>query len=291
MKISTLDRLDCVPPRKVSELLESRKDEFQMMPEAAAQALELVKNPSCKIALVAKTIERDVNLATGIISMSNSPMFSAGLPITNVRDAVIHVGFRQCQNLIHASCAKSLMQKANVGFKAERKLLLSHSLATAGVATQLNRMFELGLRGEEFTAGLLHDVGRLLLAAFYPDEFVELNQLQSLESAEALVREQELVGVNHAAMGCLFAISNRIPEELAEAIRFHHEPHLARQNPKLTAVVSLADSLANSEKEFDETQCPGLDAVRQIYGDGVAANIVESLPTVLTEALSSFVSV
>ena len=64
-----------------------------MMPEAATKALEMVKDPSCEIGLVARTIERDVKLAASILSVANSAIHSPGRPIAVVRDAVLNVGF------------------------------------------------------------------------------------------------------------------------------------------------------------------------------------------------------
>ena len=131
VNISTLERLDCSLSPTIVGQLNSRKDEFQMMPQAAAEALKLVKDPSCQIGLVASTIERDVKLAASILAVANSAIYSPGRPIAVVRDAVINVGFHHCQGLIHACCAKSLMQSVKIEPQSARDLLLRHRLATA----------------------------------------------------------------------------------------------------------------------------------------------------------------
>ena len=285
-----LERLECSLSSQITSQLNARKDEFQMLPEAATKALEMVKDPSCEIGLVARTIERDVKLASSILSVANSPIYSPGRPIAVVRDAVINVGFRQCQNLIHACCAKSLMQSVKIEPASARDALLDHSLSTAAIASALNEKLQLGFHGEEFTAGLLHDLGRLLLAALFPDQFCDLDQIQAQETPNSLTEETQLVGTDHTSVGCFFAIMNRLPDQLAEAVRFHHTPEQATLDPKLTATIAVADCLSNHAacspevSECDLSSITGLTTLEAQIDTASASRIGEIIHAVIEES-------
>ena len=102
--------------------------------------------------------------------------------------------------MIHTCCAKSLLQSVQIEPESARDALLNHSLTTAAIASALNQNLELSFQGEEFTAGLLHDLGRLLLAALFPEEFCALDALQALETPESLSEEQALVGTDYCVV-------------------------------------------------------------------------------------------
>lgn len=293
VSISTIGDLNCSMPPVVLRKFNANKDDFQMIPESAAQALELIKDPSCELAVVARAIEKDVKLSASILTVANSPLYSPGRPITCVRDAIINVGFRQCHSLIQACCAKSLMQAVPVD-RVAGEAIIRHCLYTASFASAMNRSLSLRFQGEEFTAGLLHDLGRLLLGALFPESFPALHEVQRLGTVESLKLEEEIIGTDHAVVGCYFAIANRLPEELTEAIRFHHEPEAATCAPKLTATTAVAAELSaqcltNSDDAYDVADNPYLPAFAVAYGqekrdelESKIASIVELAAEILS---------
>ena len=265
VSISDLEALQCDVPSHVLEKLRQDSCQLEMIPEAATEALRLVNDPSCKISLVASTISRDVSLASNILKIANSVLYSPGRAIVSVQEAVVHVGFHQCRNLILASCAKGMMQNSETAPEFSKKDLIEHSLLTAEIASLISRELRLGFQGEDYAAGLLHDIGRLLLAVVFPERSKELNEIYRGDSEEILRKEIACFETDHATLGCHFAISNRIPATLAEAIRFHHTPEEAKLHRLLTVLVSVADELAHamvhSEREYAARQLPAFAAV------------------------------
>ncbi|MCA9184111.1 MAG: HDOD domain-containing protein [Pirellulaceae bacterium] len=256
VSISVLQHLDCGLPLEIGTKLDAKKNELQMLPDAAAEALELVKDPNCTIAKFASVVERDVKLAADILALANSVMYSPGRPIASLQEAVVYVGFKKCQNIILSSCAASMMQKLGDEQRSVRDALWQHSLTTAVVAAQLNKCLSLGFQGEEFTAGLLHDFGRLLLSALVPAKFSEFDRVSFDEAHSPTELEREHISTDHAAVGCAFVVNNRLPEELAEAVRYHHEPRRGKVAAKLVAATALSDEIANyvhrdSNEPFD----------------------------------------
>lgn len=243
----------CTSPDKLKETLLSRSDELSMLPAVATEALEMARDPECKTSEFAGVIERDVKLATEILSMANSVMFAASTPVSSLRQAVVRLGMKQCRNLILSSSAASLMKSLPLEQEWVREVVWQHSFRTATACTYLNKQLRTGFDGEEFTAGLLHDFGRLLLAVAAPDEFSRADTLSFEEDEEFLSRETSTLGIDHCQFGAWFAKHNRLPRSLVAAIQFHHLPEMHHPDSKLIALVAAGDHLCSYYQRVEES--------------------------------------
>ena len=225
-----------------------------MLRAVAVQALKVVKRPDCSCAEFAEVVERDPKLATDMLKLANSPIYSPGRPISNLHQAVIRLGLRESKNLIMTSSIASLMK--SIEFREEwiRDLLWRHSFFTAMLALHLNRTLDCGFHGEEFTAGLLHDFGRTLLAHIFPDEFLSIDPLEFDESCSPEQHEQTQLGMTHTTIGGWFAELNQLPEELVAAIRFHHIATETVPHARLVALTAAADHMSNHLQRYEESQ-------------------------------------
>ncbi len=232
--------------------LRSCAKELQMLPEAAANALQLLQHPDCSIRDFAALVEKDVSLSSSVLSLANSPFYGRGRPVGCIQEAVVQVGFRQCTSLIHASCAESLMRRLSEDQSDKTRSLLIHSQICAMTAVDLSVMLKLRLDGMEYTAGILHDVGRMILSSLFPDNYFEADSVDFEESQWTEDRERSVVGTDHCVVGCMLAITNTLPDAICEAIRFHHVPERAEASPLLTALVAAADDFANYALRADQ---------------------------------------
>ena len=260
-----------VPPESLQRALLTKADELSMLPAVAYEALEMAKDPDCNSRQFASVVERDVKLATDILSLANSAVFACGSPVSNLQQAIVRLGFRQCRNLILTSSAASLMKNLPLEQEWVRELLWQHSVITATTCVHLNRVLGLGFSGEEFTAGLLHDLGRLLLALASSDSFACVDPLDFQETgAEMLPVEQSVLGTDHCRFGAWFAEQSGLPKALVTAILYHHEPEIEHPQQELTALVAASDHIANHLQAFEEPA--GYDA-DQNQGIAVLASI------------------
>jgi HD-like signal output (HDOD) protein len=242
-----------LPPPALVAQLKLRAPELQMLPAVAIQAMKVSKKPDCSIAEYSKVVEQDLKLMTDMLKLANSAMYSPTTPIVSLHQAVLRLGLVQCQNLILSASATSMMKRISLGQKAIREALTEHGFITALLATQLNQLFRLGFMGEEFTGGLIHDFGRTLLAITTPDQFFSFDTLEFDETHELLNRERLVVGTDHCRLGAYYAISQQLPEQLQEVILFHHQPEMAGDHQKLTALIAVADHMANHLQRFKES--------------------------------------
>jgi HD-like signal output (HDOD) protein len=288
---------DLIPPESLQRSLLSRADELSMLPAVAYEALELAKDPDCNSKQFASVIERDVKLATDILSLANSAVFACGTPVVNLQQAIVRLGFRQCRNLILTSSAASLMKNLPLEQEWVRELLWQHSVITATTCVHLNRALNLEFYGEEFTAGLLHDLGRLLLALASSESFTYADPLDFQESdSELLLREQTILATDHCRFGAWFAEQSGLPKSLVMAILYHHEPDVQQPEQGLTALVASADHIANHLQAFEEPNGYDIDGNRgihclgSVYSDKLVGEFADIAHTIMAEVLKDVAS-
>ena len=232
-------------PADLKERLKKAVGTLNMLPAVAVQALQIANNPDCDLGKLAGVIQRDLKLTTMILRMANSALFSPPRPIASLHHAVLTIGLRRCRDFIVTAGLDSVSKKVPREFKAQRELLWRHGFVTALFAMKVNQLLGLRFQGEEFTAGLMHDFGRTLLAVADPESFSRIDLLDFVEGDDAEGREREAIGTSHAEFGAWFAAANELPESLVTAIQFHHAPEAAGAHVQLAALVAVADHMAN----------------------------------------------
>ncbi|MBX3444974.1 MAG: HDOD domain-containing protein [Planctomyces sp.] len=275
MEVSKSADLFPEPPEELIERLRRKLPTLQMLPAVATQALEIARQPDCSIAAFSGVVERDLKLAADILKMANSVLYSTGTPVASLHQAVVRLGFHHCRSVIVSSSYDSLTRTLGAEEQASRELLTRHGFLTAIFALRLNHCLHLGFQGEEFTAGLMHDIGRLLLSVAAPETFREADPLDFQETGELEDREREAFGVSHAEFGAWFADQSDLPQPLVAAIRFHHAPKDAGTHRRLAALTAAADELANfvqrpGRSEDEEYDPATNDAVRLLERIGAA---------------------
>lgn len=228
----------------VKEFILRRADEFTMIPAAAMEAMQVGRNPACSLKEYARTIERDHRLMAEILGMANSWLYSTGAPVMTLVDAVNRLGLAKCQQLILATCATGLMKKLPFQHAQIRQQLWQHGFLTARVCTHLNQKLRLQFNGEEFIAGLLHDLGRCLIAATVPELYLQVVNAIGTDTSRTLEIEQAFLGTDHCEIGRVFAIRNKLPAQLVAAIQHHHAPHAAGEHSTIVNVVAEAAEFA-----------------------------------------------
>lgn len=217
-----------------------------MLPQVAMEALDIAKDPKCSMAEFARVIERDPQLAAKLLRISNSVLYSPKEPIASIDRAVVRLGFRECKNLILASSMSSILQRMSQSQQRIRESLWQHSITTAVICRHLNSALRLGFQGEEFVGGLMHDIGRILLAIVAPDQFAKADPLTFDEVGdEVLQHETKILGIDHCECGAWFGHRNNLPASLISCLRFHHRPMDAGENARLALLIAAGDHMAN----------------------------------------------
>jgi HD-like signal output (HDOD) protein len=234
-------------------------DNMPTLPDTAARALALANDPDSRFADLARLIEADTTIATGLLRVANSALYRSSCAALKLEQAVVRLGLWQCKHLILSIGMRSLFQRMTGATQAQCEVLWHHGYVTAHLCRQLNGAYRLGFDGEEFSAGLLHDLGRILLVLADPACATRAGALDFGEPADQLARERAAIGIDHCALGGWFGEHSRLPEALVHTMWYHHEPNVTAHARRLVMLVAAADHLANHVQRGEDDAAYNLD--------------------------------
>lgn len=206
LAVSTLDQL-------VEEIADLRP-----LPPVAAQVLQIAEGEHFSAHELAQAISSDPALTARVLRAANSAYYGFPRHITTVRDAVVLLGFRQVRSVALAACAVGAMP---VRETIDTRLFWRHAVTVALLAQSMARA-ERGAQEEEaFTAGVLHNIGRLALDQARPDQFREAVMLARAGRMTLHEAERDIFGFTDAEVGGALALRWQFPADLALAIARH----------------------------------------------------------------------
>lgn len=279
-----------IPPTELLRDL-TKVESLPTLSDTSLRALQLIHDPQATLADVTELVRRDGILTAGILKLANSLAYRGKYPTEDVAKATLRLGLNGCRQVIAAVGVRSVLKHRLPHVEEACEVLLRHALFTAILASRLNRAGSWGFQGEEFTAGLLHDIGRIILCTRVPNGFNELDLLSFHEDAQTLARERKWLRIDHCVLGAEFAKVNRLPDSVISAILHHHEPESEKRYPLLVALVALADALANHvQRDHKVTnvrveQLRGFAVLAQGRGLPACAAVRAAIPEAVVGAL------
>jgi HD-like signal output (HDOD) protein/CheY-like chemotaxis protein len=219
-----------------------RLDKLPSLPVAYWALTRALADSDADIDKVARIVEKDPAMSVKVMQLVNSAYFGLPQRMNSIHSAVAFLGFEMLKGLaLTASVFAAAESKAAVeGFSIER--LQRSSLLTARVAKLL--VSEPRRSEDAFTAGLLHDIGKLILAMSLPAEFAEVIRQAARGDRPLYEIERERLGVTHAEAGAYLLGVWGLPFPIVEAVAFHHAPCNAGEiGFDLLAAVHIADAL------------------------------------------------
>ncbi len=219
--------------------------ELAALPQTTARLLELLEDPTVEAVRLLEIIERDPALTANLLKLCNSAYYGRRREVGSVLEALVVLGNRTVLTLAFATSMGKVLRSDLSGYGLGRDELWRHSLAVAfGAATIVGDEGRGDLRDRAFTAGLVHDVGKLLLDRLLARRLEwEAAPSGPLEQLEV---ERQAAGFDHAEAGAALADAWRFPAVLVDAIRWHHEPERAPARSDLVGAVHAADALATA---------------------------------------------
>ena len=209
-----------------------------------AKLLATLSDEDVSFGELAGIIETDAVLAGNLLRVVNSPLYGRSATINSVRHAVSLLGSIKIRNLVLGMSVSRRWSGARVPPKWDAKLFNVHSLALAVLSDLVVLEAHVPYPEGAFTAGLLHDVGKLLIAVAQPAQF---ETLQNRYEAGCLEDpELEVVGVTHAEISGAILEKWKLPKAIQEAATYHHDPDRADNGkPHLAHVIQAADQYLN----------------------------------------------
>jgi putative nucleotidyltransferase with HDIG domain len=194
----------------------------------------MVENPDTSPAQVARLISQDQVLSAKVLRMANSAFFGQSRKISSITQALIILGFDVVKGLVLSTSVFDMMKKSMDG-------LWEHSIGCAAAAGVLAKKIGREDAEEVLLAGLLHDLGKVILILQLPEETERILALSREKGVSFYEAEKEILDFNHGDVGLWLAEHWNLPYNLAEPMRFHHQPERATIAPEQTALVHLAN--------------------------------------------------
>lgn len=231
--------------RNANHIVSKLKDveSLPVLPGIAVKLFNILADPDSMVAALAKVIETDPALTLRLLKIVNSAFYGFARKIDTVREAVVILGTDEIKNLALGISAAETFQRLHFEGMTSPDTLWRHSIGTAVIAEYLSRKVpECGNAGV-FTAGLLHDTGKIFLMEHFPKLYNEVYGIAVKHGIPVVEAEEEKYELNHAMIGKIVATRWNLPLTLTQAITCHHQPISATEAVSLAAVTGLADYL------------------------------------------------
>lgn len=211
------------------------------LPETIHEIRAAMEDPATDGNRIAHILQRDPSLSAKVISLANSSAYGFAHKVSTVDLAVSLLGLREIYAVVLASAVVDYFEESAT---FDYKKFWKRSMFCGAAARIIGRTTGLKNASALFSAGLIHDLGKLVLADFAPGRYAEVNQ--DLKDKEIMALENDLFGVAHPEVGYILAESWSLPEDLAQSIRWHADILSATDCRETVAAVGLAALMADA---------------------------------------------
>lgn len=225
------------------EELIGKVEEVPAFPQTVIRIMELLKEPRSAAVDIEREIMKDQGLTTKVLKMANSAFYSGRRQIKTVVDATVLLGFDTVQAIVLASTVGKVMGKELKGYSYERNALWRQSQVSAIMARSIAKKAKFPNPDIAYTAGLLKDVGKVILDEYVSDSYKDILDMIAGETISYVSAEEQILGFNHGQVGAKIVDKWNLATELVEAIEHHHNPFKTFMNLELVSIVHISDGL------------------------------------------------
>lgn len=207
---------------------------------------KLTFQANSSVAEIAEVISRDISLTTRLLKLVNSVFSGLSVTITSIEEAIFFLGLRQIRQLaMTTKVIEEMDEFLDTDIDVSSLSIWRHSIATAILSREILTMTH-GVKEDDtyYIAGLLNDIGKLVMANAFPDCLKESLNFEETSPRSFLKKERASFGFSHADLGAVYLEQNGLSPEIVQAVFFHHEPENNYHEPNIAAGVEVADMLA-----------------------------------------------
>ncbi len=221
--------------------IQNAASRLPVFPSVAYRAITLLANVEVHLDDVESLVAADQTLASHIVRAANSVLFNSVSRVKTVREAVTRIGLEAARQIVSAACFKTMFESKHA------HSLWNHSLEVAEEAANIASRSGRAGREEAFLAGLMHDVGKLVILNL-PTPLLACRERLALSRCPGRIVERVILGESHAVIGASLLRQWRFAESIAECAEKHHTPEQSAS--PLSSIVYVAEFHASLEKEL-----------------------------------------
>ncbi len=220
-----------------------RIERISTVPAMMSAMLGVIDNAHSSAQDLEQVIIRDPAVTANVLRVANSAFYGFSREVATVTDAAVLLGFEEIKRIVLAVSVFDLMA-SYPGGTFERDHVWLHALACATAADELQQKLDARLP-YSYTAGLLHDLGKIVIDQYFPQHMHTILELVGAQNVTMLEAERQVLGLSHADIGYLLGKVWKFPAVLTDALRFHHEPMRCKGSYVLASIVHVANHVAN----------------------------------------------
>ena len=265
-----------------TEEIKDTIETLQPIPQTALKILRIVESSNYHTDDIVEELATDQVLSGQTLKMCNSVMFAGVVKIETLKDAVLLLGESYLlKSLITAAIETYYNQNESSGYSLCKGGLFFHAVSTAFTAEKIAQLTKKASPSIASTAGLLHDIGKVVLDQYIKDSYPLF--FRNLETKSALATEKKIIGLTHCDAGKYLAEQWNFSDALIDVVAFHHSPDKAKTNKELVSIIFLADLLMsrfNTGLELEKMETDKLEPVLDTLGISVSElpQLIDSIP-------------
>ena len=211
------------------------------------QIQKVMNDPNVSAAQIAGILAEDPAISVKVLKLTNSAFYGLAREVDSVKHAVVIVGVEAIKNLVLSASVLDMFKGDSVDPEFQESYW-RHSLATGFCCRFLAKKLKAhGMVNTDsaFSSGLLHDIGKMVIGCFLPDEHARVLEERANDTeTQDFELEDRVLGYNHAQIGAFLATHWKLPGRLAESIDFHHQPRLGEEDDPISYIVHIGDFVA-----------------------------------------------
>lgn len=221
----------------------NKVDSMTAMPATASRAAQMLEDENASVEEIAKIVEYDPGLTANLLRLCNSAHYKGRSEISSARRAIVRLGMGTTLRIVMAKALGPLARAPVAGYDLPPGQFWEHSVAVGLAAQQLSLALNLTPQPHVFTAGMLHDVGKIVMGTFLDLDVKPILDLAFKHKVSFEEAERKILGIDHAEVGAALLDKWNLPAPVVKAVRWHHEPENVSADTVCVDLVHAADTL------------------------------------------------
>ncbi len=233
--------------KKISQLqLDEAINKTKPIPQIALKVINLIRDDDYNIKNLADEVSRDQVIGATVLKHSNSPVIGAKFKIDSIERALVLLGENHLLEIVISASVDAFYGEQEGGYSLMRGGMFLHALCVANIAKVISSFTGRAEPGTAYTAGLLHDIGKVVLDQYIARSLPQFYKDNSYGNIEIVSLEKKILGTDHQEAGLRLAEKWKLPKNLTDVIVFHHKPEQSSEHSELTHIVYLANIIAST---------------------------------------------
>ena len=230
-----------VEKRDVKKVVD-QLEKLPSLPVVVSKIISVVDSPNVNAADINKIISTDQALTAKVLRLVNSAFYGFPGRISTVTQAIVILGLNTIKSVAMSATVFDMVQPERSG-GINRQIYWQESILCGVLAKHITKQSGHDKPEEGFVAGVMHDIGRVILDQFFPEDYIRVMNFVREKNADITAAEQFVFGLDHTQVGVWLSKKWNLPSQLAEPIAFYREPEKAQEAKKVTMAVHIAERM------------------------------------------------